>query len=232
MNLKIKTPIGVYKYKFVPLFAGTKRIDKDVSARNLFEFKQVLDAAGIDFLLSYGTLLGAVREGDFISHDEDIDLVVSSNQTPLLFSSLFTLREKGFEVCRYDRRGVISFMKDGEYIDIYIFKPLAEGIVACGREVMPEQFLTETVPFMFKENTYSVPKDYVRYLEFFYGDSWQIPQQFYHYEQPLWKRFMHKKVQYIKEYLPDWLFFALVEHNDRKYRKPLLDKIYSNFIHS
>ena len=124
MKLKINTPLGKYTYKFVPLFAGTKIINKEISARNLLDFKRVLDDAGITFLLSYGTLLGAVREGDFISHDEDIDLIVSCEQTQSLLSSLFVLRDNGFEVCRYDRRGVISFMKEGEYIDIYIYSVL------------------------------------------------------------------------------------------------------------
>lgn len=232
MNLKINTPLGKYTYRFVPLFAGTKVIDKQISARNLLDFKRILDDAGITFLLSYGTLLGAVREGDFISHDEDIDLIVSCEQTPSLLSSLFVLRDNGFEVCRYDRRGVISFMKEGEYIDIYIFSPLEKGILACGREVMPEQFLTDVTTFSFKGTSYNVPKEYIRYLEFFYGVDWQIPRQYYHYELPAWRRLLHIAVQYAKEFMPDWLFFALVEHNDRKYRQPLLDKIYKNYTQS
>lgn len=225
MKLSIKTPKGKYRYEFIPLFVGTKIIDKEISTRNIKEFKRILNEAGVEFILSYGTLLGAVRENDFISHDEDIDLSMSHKDLPLLLSSLFLLREHGFEVCRYDRRGLISFIKDNEYIDVYIFKNMTEDILICGREVMPAHFLQSTTSLIFKDEEFRVPKDYVKYLEFFYGNNWKTPVQFYHYELPKWKRNLNVIIQHIKEFLPDKIFYALVEPGDRRYREPLLRKI-------
>ena len=77
MNFKIKTPVGIYKYKMVPLFLGVKRINKEISRRNLALFYDILAEAGVRVFLAYGTMLGAAREHDFIAHDEDIDLGMS-----------------------------------------------------------------------------------------------------------------------------------------------------------
>ena len=63
------------------------------------------------------------------------------------------------------------------------------------------------------------------FLEFFFGCYCITPVQFYHYELPKWKRNLNVIIQHIKEFLPDKIFYALVEPGDRKYREPLLTKI-------
>ena len=78
MHKKIQTPIGTYRYKFIPIFEGIKQIDKQIANENLKLLKEVCDKHHLTFLLYFGTLLGAVREHDFITHDEDIDLIMSS----------------------------------------------------------------------------------------------------------------------------------------------------------
>lgn len=225
MKFKIKTPVGEYRYRFVPLFAGVKIINKEISRRNFEIFYDFLAAEGIPVFLAYGTMLGAAREHDFIDHDEDIDLGMSWEYQPRLFSNLFRLREIGFEVCRYDRRGVISFMKDGEYIDIYIFEKEKDGVVGCGQEVMPEQFLTDLAPFTFLGKEYLAPREYVKYLEFWYGSNWMTPIKFYQYEMPQWKVTLLTWFQYAKEYMPDWMFYAILNGKMQKYRAPYEKKI-------
>lgn len=230
MKFKIKTQKGIYKYTMEPLFAGVKIIDKDISRRNLVQFYDLLTETGIKVYLAYGTMLGAAREHDFIDHDEDIDLGMSKEYEEALFSNLFNLRNKGFEVCRYDRRGVISFMKDGEYIDIYIYGEESPGVVRCGREIMPKCFLTDLEEYEFLGKKYLAPREYERYLSYWYGDNWMTPIKYYHYEIPAWKKQINIFLQYFKEFLPDCLFFALVEIQDKKYRAPFIKKIKEQYI--
>ena len=225
MKFKIKTPVGAYKYSMIPLFAGIKIIDKEISKRNLIDFYDFLIKEDIKVFLAYGTMLGAAREHDFIAHDEDIDLGMSAEYKTKLFALLFKLRELGFEVCRYDRRGVISFIKDGEYIDIYIFQPESEGIIVCGQEIMPEHFLHNLKPFEFLGKEYLAPRDYEKFLEYWYGKNWMTPIQYYQYEQPRWKTKLLIWFQYIKEYMPDWLFYALLNKKMMAYRAPYEKKI-------
>lgn len=229
MKFKINTPNGVYKYTMVPLFEGVKIINKEISKRNFEVFYDFLAENEIKVFLAYGTMLGAAREHDFIDHDEDIDLGMSKEYEAKLFSSLFKLREIGFEVCRYDRRGVISFMKDGEYIDIYIFSKESEGVVVCGQEVMPDCFLYDLAPFEFLGKEYLAPREYVKYLEFWYGSNWGTPIKFYQYSQPLWKVKLLTWFQYAKEYMPDWMFYAILNRKMKKYRAPYEKKITEQF---
>ena len=70
----IKTPKGTYKFKLIPIYPGWKLIDKEKAFENLSLFKEIADRNEFKFFLAYGTMLGAVREKDFIDHDEDIDL--------------------------------------------------------------------------------------------------------------------------------------------------------------
>ena len=116
---KIKLTNGVYQYKTIPIFEGVKRINKEIAFKNLCILKNELDQYGIEFQITFGTLLGAIREKDFIEHDEDIDLLVLGEKKQQLFDLLPELRKIGFEVARYDRRDLLSLIKDGEYIDFY-----------------------------------------------------------------------------------------------------------------
>ena len=47
-------------------------LDKCICAANLSDFKYAMGS--IPFWLSEGTALGIIREGDFISHDDDVDV--------------------------------------------------------------------------------------------------------------------------------------------------------------
>lgn len=98
MHKTIKTSKGPYTYKFVPIFEGIKPIDKTIANENLQLLKQVCDRNHLTFLLFFGTLLGAVREHGFITHDEDIDLVMLKSDMPAFLAMLFELREVGFEL--------------------------------------------------------------------------------------------------------------------------------------
>ena len=76
MKLNIPTSKGNYSYRFVPIYQGIKPIDKKKAKENLSLLKRICNEHNLDFILFYGTLLGAIREHDFISHDEDIDIAM------------------------------------------------------------------------------------------------------------------------------------------------------------
>ena len=69
MYKTIDTPKGKYRYKFVPIFEGIKPLNKEIANENLKLLKEVCDRNHLTFLLFFGTLLGAVREHGFITHD-------------------------------------------------------------------------------------------------------------------------------------------------------------------
>ena len=131
MKRVIKTNRGKYIHEQKVLYLGIKQIDKVQANCNLQLLKSILSKNNINFGFIYGTLLGAIREHDFITHDEDIDLFMLEEYKERFYSCLFLLRENGFEVIRDDRCGLISIMRNNEYIDFYIFKKYKPGIRIC-----------------------------------------------------------------------------------------------------
>ena len=51
-------------------------MNKEDAFKDLMEVKQALDSLGIRWFLTYGAVLGAIREKDFIAHDDDLDLTI------------------------------------------------------------------------------------------------------------------------------------------------------------
>lgn len=221
----IRLTSGVLKYKTHPLFLGVKKIDKEIAMLNLALLKAFLDKHGIAFGLIAGTLLGAVRENDFISHDEDIDLFLLDEQRQEFIDLLPKLMLEGFKVARYDRRGLLSIIRDGEYIDLYFFTLLGEGLRHCCGWCVPESFLLRTTTIMFKGEEHVVPQDYEGYLFYQYGDTWRTPIQYADFEMPKWKRVLNELKEKIKEILPDSLFYLMVRKAEQKMFKKYEGKI-------
>jgi lipopolysaccharide cholinephosphotransferase len=97
--------------------------DLEVCKRNLLDVKEVLDENGIVFWLFYGTLLGAIRDGDFIKHDTDTDLGFYFESKENFHLIVEKLIEKGFELYRTTcNDNLVSVIRDDEYIDCAFFR--------------------------------------------------------------------------------------------------------------
>ena len=87
-----------------------KRIDSDrewqLSMMGLYaEVRELIrERFGLNLLVTYGTMLGAVREGNFISHDNDVDTIyISRHSSPAAVKAEFVqvcefLIEKGYRI--------------------------------------------------------------------------------------------------------------------------------------
>lgn len=222
MKLKIKTPVGNYYYKYIPIYLGIKPINKVIAKENLLLLKSILDNNNVLFLLSFGTLLGAVREHDFISHDEDIDLILFKKDLPKFLSLLFVLRENGFEIVRYESRGFLSIMRKGEYIDIYFFDDYPEdsSLSYCCRDMYSKKLLEDTAEIEFQGAMFQAPRDYEQYLEFNYGSNWKTPIPYVSFKMSKIQKAKVLCLQYAKILLPE----AITEKLQKKADKPYIDK--------
>ncbi len=106
-------PLGLDKSNRITTTFDTR--DTEQTKPLLDSTEQVLAAlheAGVEAFPAYGTLLGAIREQDFIGHDNDVDLGYVSRHTHPLdviresFRLQRTLREQGYAVDRYSAGGV------------------------------------------------------------------------------------------------------------------------------
>lgn len=216
---KIKLSNGYFHYKTIPLYAGVKQINKDIAYENLVVLKEVLDKQDVEFQISFGTLLGAIRENDFITHDEDVDLLVLDEYKQKLFDSLPELKKRGFDVARYDPRGLMSIYRKNEYIDFYLYKKKEDGTRYCCGSFYPCEMVEKSMPYSFKGLEVRIPVEYINYLCYEYGDDWQTPVVWMNYEQPKIKRILLAIKSVVKEWLPDSLYIRMAKASELKMYK-------------
>lgn len=143
----------------------------------LFFTKQLLDEKRIKFGLIYGTLLGAIREHDFIAHDYDVDIYTADIKDLLLATPY--LYEKGLKLCRVNPNRLYSYMKDDVYIDIYIQDkvpfPFNLWCYRVCNNIIPKKYLRKTEKINFLGKEFCIPANSEKLLEFLYGKTWRTP---------------------------------------------------------
>lgn len=172
--------------------------------KDLLEIQKVFDHYKVPVFLTFGALLGAYRDGDFIPYDDDIDLCIIENISyctrKAIGNSLldigFVPQPIGFNVC-----GRIEASEPG-----YNGHPTS-GIIVCqkrirvtlffyGREQCPvhgecavcypkyggirlistpAHFFDKPETIKFKGHKFLAPSPIKDYLAFTYGDTWRTP---------------------------------------------------------
>lgn len=175
----IETTNGKYYYEEKKLYYGRKIVDKANIKENLKKLVSILEKYKIRYCLIYGTLLGAIRENDIISHDEDADIIIFDEYRKKFIDLLFDLKKEGLEVVRY-KNDVISLMRNEDYIDIYFFKKKNKIFywnLYCNSEVFPSKFFKELIKINCLGHSYYVPSCYTEVLVYCYGDDWKTPKK-------------------------------------------------------
>ena len=176
MKDSITTTKGIYTYEVKTFTLGSKRINREISKDNLLDFSACLNKANITFGLIYGTLLGAIRENNFIAHDEDTDVFVLDEDRGKVLDALFELKKRGLVVGRYEE-DLISFVRDDEYIDIYFFKKNIFGNRTANGAYIEAKYLENLKKIEFLGEPFSVPERSEELLEKLYGEDWRVPRE-------------------------------------------------------
>lgn len=180
-----------------PLFFDLKELkqkplSRDQSKENLLDARQILSNSKVTWGIIYGTLLGAIRESDFIAHDTDTDIFVFEEQRQSVLDSLPVFLSKGFEIARYEKV-ILSIIRNEEYIDFYFFKKSPKGRRAVNLFAPQILFSGQGVARMcgIEIPTVANPEEFLRCT---YGQSWNVPIAGRHAEpHPIWwKRVIEK----------------------------------------
>jgi SAM-dependent methyltransferase len=155
-----------------------------------------LEEAGVRPFLAYGTLLGAVRQGDFIGHDSDADIGYVSEHDHPVDASLesFRLQRRltamGFPISRYSGLAfkVIVRESDGATRGLDVFGGFVrEGTLYLMGEVghpFRREWLEPRSEVTLAGRTFPAPHEPERLLEAMYGPGWRVPDPAYKFETP------------------------------------------------
>lgn len=156
-------------------------IDKQISIENIKIIKAIFDLYKIKYWLLFGTLLGAIRDNDFLDHDTDTDLGTFISEKPKIIAAIPDLQKRGFEVIRTKHPDdLVTFMRKDEYIDVGIFKKTRDIFLKpCWKyqsnRVYGDHF-DGFVSISFLSQSFLIPKNVEQLLEQWYGSTWKMPQ--------------------------------------------------------
>ena len=157
-------------------------MDPIAAAERLIDIKRILDQLGAVFFIASGTSLGAVRDGQFIEWDDEMDMgsVIGLNG----------LDEKTIN------RGIAAFEDNGYYvhvdrssrhIGVHVVKGSIRADWTCHRIVgdsvfqypgvrTPLELFTQLKEIDFIGEKFLVPNPPEKYLETKYGSNWATPK--------------------------------------------------------
>jgi phosphorylcholine metabolism protein LicD len=160
--------------------------------------KEAFAEIGEEFWLDYGTLLGAVREKDFIGHDKDLDIGCFDFDDKKKAELVRILEQKGVKLYKqYEMDGKIyeqAFHLHGLHIDIFYYWKAENDIIWCyfseiGFEMEFENHpkyqiargyrtskvtshFTGLMDYEFKGEMFKIPENYHQYLIDNYGPTY------------------------------------------------------------
>jgi len=159
----------------------TKYFDTDRAFTCLCETADVLIEHEIRPFLISGTLLGLEREGQLLSHDNDIDLGVFQAEAGVE-SIANVLQSTGFFKSVYQFEHMVrATHRSGISVDIFLHYSGSDK-VWHGTDV--HRWYNSNFTLLEKSylgHTFYVPSDTVRYLRENYGDEWDSPVLFWDY---------------------------------------------------
>ena len=156
------------------------------------------DKAGVPAFICYGTLLGAVRDGRMIGHDNDVDLAyVSEHPHPVdvireAYRVERALLDAGWVVRRGSgaRINVRLRMADRSWRFVDVFTAnWVEGILYIPSDTgfeLPREVVLPLRPLELHGREVPGPADPERLLVATYGENWRVPDPSFKYETPRW----------------------------------------------
>ncbi len=137
-----------------------------------------------DIFLAYGSLLGIVRQGRFLSHDDDFDIGFFSPATTVeAFAADFVafgrqIEALGAKVTMYESGNMHVVLPGTKMIlDLFGFA-LIDGHLQ-GYQLyhpVPASPLIDLVEARCGSNVFRIPKDAEIFLSGVYGDDWHVPK--------------------------------------------------------
>lgn len=209
----IKTSKGIFEYNRHLLYFGNKIINKPKMLENLQIFSVYLDKIDINWGPAFGTLIGIVRNDDFQDWKPAFDIYILKEDEERFKDILWLLKDVGFVLMRYERRGLYYLKRNDEYIKVFVLHKISSEVRHTGStDFIHEKYLQNTVKWDFKGIELNVPQEVDEYLTFQYGD-WIVPKQTVWYQENIFKRCYHWGLTWIQDHLPESWYFTWIYYH-------------------
>lgn len=171
------TVIIIYRVKNPSYFMPEKT--KQSLYEGMENVHNTLEKNNISYFIIAGTLLGAVRHGEFIPWDDDIDIGILEKDLDKFNSIKF---EYNSTPATQTNCGKIFTENDG-YIDIFVFREKDgkyEYIEENARKLWPNEFFLKEELFPVKKYNFGKlqlngPQKFTPYCERSWGKTWKTP---------------------------------------------------------
>jgi phosphorylcholine metabolism protein LicD len=167
-----------FKIKYTPIERfeeNSPPMNREILKQDFLELKQIFDKNRLEFLLTAGTLLGAIRENNFIEYDTDVDIICRDEDN--LLRIIPQIQEHGFKFIRYQNDpGYITytFIKSNIHIDVYIAWQIGKYYYLWGGKIK-SMFIDKSIKYNFLDEVFLIPKYYKKFLVLLYGKNWMTP---------------------------------------------------------
>lgn len=166
-------------YKNERYLQNTSCINKQDATYLLLTLNRIFKEHDIDLMLAYGTLLGAVREQDFIGHDHDLDTIIWAKDMQKALDLAPELEKYNIHLYCYVLPWIFTYEYNGATCDIDVLHeaiwPWNKRYILLHEMYIEKSFFTNTAPLEFLGDTFRAPKELERLMVYHFGKNWRIP---------------------------------------------------------
>lgn len=192
-------------------------MNKEVMLDNLRVFALYMDKIDINWGPAFGTLIGIVRNDDFQPWKPLFDIYILKEDEERFKDILWLMMEVGFNLVRYERRGLYILERNEEYIKVFVLHKISSDVRHTGgSDFIHEKYLQNTVKWNFKGILLNVPVDVDEYLTFQYGEDWITPKQTITYSKGLIPQWIHWMQTKLQDIMPDSMYYSWLLHHRQK----------------
>lgn len=152
------------------------------------------EQADVTWMVDYGTLLGAIREGDFIPHDDDADFSMLEDDADKVRNSLQQIAdERGYDLREsFGGHGLQLYLskvndlhvdfffwyENGDFMDRKFY---VAGTDDNKGRVVPKNWFFDLTTAEMDGRVVRVPKNAEEWLAYRYGDTWREPLRIFRF---------------------------------------------------
>ena len=175
MIVPLKSPFHMPWERGVRVKGGNMNVGAMTS--NMLVFKEAMDKAEIPFILIFGTLLGVIREKEFIVYDSDADVACYAKDHQKIHRVIKELESKGFYVPNKNESPLHDhfFIRSGEKIDIWWFDEIDNDWIYDKYVRYAKKFFDTPEEVDFLNTKFLVPNNPKEFLNITYGSTWTTP---------------------------------------------------------